>query len=223
MKSKLLLYILLFLSIPLQSQTSTLDSLKRQLEQPINEAEKVRLYNKISNELKYSDPNEMLVFGTKALTLAQNNSNTLEEGNAYLNIGTAYIILGEYEKALDHFVWAKAIFEGMKLNETKDSQVDQGIARTYGSMGIVFSEQSNYAKALEYYMKSATIYEELEDENQSSKIYNNIGVAYKSQSLDSKALTYFKKSLILQEKLKNPNIGITQTNIANIYFIISVK
>lgn len=218
MKSKILLYVLLFLSITIQSQTSRLDSLKGRLENSMNEAEKVRLYNEISNELKYSDPNEMLVFGTKALVLAQNASNTVEEGNAYLNIGTAYIILGAYEKALDHFVWAKAIFEGMKLSETRETQVDQGIARTYGSMGIVFSEQSNYAKALEYYLKSATLYEALEDENQSSKIYNNIGVAYKSQLLDTKALEYFKKSLALQEKLKNPNIGITQTNIATIYF-----
>ena len=218
MKSKLLLYILLFLSITIQAQTSTLDSLKGQLEQSINEAEKTRIYNEISNELKYSDPDEMLVFGTKALTLAQKNANTLEEGNAYLNIGTAYIILGDYEKALDHFVWAKAIFESMKLKEAANPQVDQGIARTYGSMGIVFSEQSNYAKSLEYYLKSATIYEELQDEEQSSKIYNNIGVAYKSQSIDTKALAYFKKSLKLQEKLQSTNIGITQTNIANIYF-----
>ncbi len=218
MKSKILLYILLFLSVTIQSQTSRLDSLKGHLEKPMNEAEKVRLYNEISNELKYSDPNEMLVFGTKALALAQHTSNTVAEGNAYLNIGTAYIILGSYEKALDHFVWAKAIFEDVKLSEIEDSRVDQGIARTYGSMGIVFSEQSNYAKALEYYLKSAAIYEALEDENQSSKIYNNIGVAYKSQSLDTKALTFFKKSLALQEKLQSPNIGITQTNIANIYF-----
>lgn len=218
MKSKILLYFLFFLSITIQSQTSRLDSLKGHLEKPINEAEKVRLYNEISNELKYSDPNEMLDFGTKALALAQNTSNTIGEGNAYLNIGTAYIILGSYEKALDHFVWAKAIFEDVKLSEIEGSQVDQGIARTYGSMGIVFSEQSNYAKALEYYLKSAAIYEALEDENQSSKIYNNIGVAYKSQSLDAKALEYFKKSLTLQEKLNNLNIGITQTNIATIYF-----
>ncbi len=218
MKSKLLLYILLFLSITIQAQTSRLDSLKGQLDKSINETEKARLYNEISNELKYSDPDEMLVFGTKALTLAQKNANTLEEGNAYLHIGTAYIILGDYEKALDHFVWAKTIFEGIQSLDIAKDKIDEGVAATYGRMGIVFSEQSNYAKALEYYLKSATIYEELQDEEQSSKIYNNIGVAYKSQFLDTKALTYFKKSLKLQEKLQSPNIGITQTNIATIYF-----
>lgn len=218
MKLKLLLYIVFFLPISAFSQTAVLDSLKGQLETTTDTSEKVRLYNEISNELKYSDPNQMLEYGTKALAISQNTSNIFGEGNAYLNIGTAYIILGDYEKALDHFVWAKTIFEGIDATESVGKLVDQGVARTYGSMGIVFSEQSNYAKALEYYLKSASIYETLKDESQSSKIYNNIGVAYQSQYLDKKALTYFLKSLVLQEKTQNPNIGITQTNIANIYF-----
>ena len=205
-------------SLAVQGQVNVLDSLQAELTKVSKDLDKVKLYNEVSNAYKYSDPNKMLEFGIKALELAQKRNDKLEEGNAYLNIGTAYIILGDYGKALDHFVWAKSIFEGDMVLTIDKSIIEQSIAQTFGSMGIVFSEQSNYAKALEYYLKSAKVYEKLENENQSSKIYNNIGVVYKSQSLDEKALNYFLKSLKIQEKLSNPNIGITQTNIATIYF-----
>ncbi|MEP0265735.1 tetratricopeptide repeat protein [Dokdonia sp.] len=218
MKLIVKLYFIVILSFVTQAQNSVLDSLQLEIKNASNDIDKTTLYNEISNEYKYSDPDKVLEYGTKALELSQKNGYQIEEGIAYLNIGTAYIILGDYQKALDHFVWAKAIFEGMTPSDASKEKVDQGIARTYGSMGIVFSEQSNYAKALQYYLKSATIYEALKDEGQSSKIYNNIGVVYKSQSLDNKALTYFIKSQEIQKKMQSPNIGITQTNIANIYF-----
>lgn len=218
MKLIVSIYFIVLFSLTIQAQVTVLDSLQNKLKSVSSDVERTALYNDISNEYKYSDPNKMLEYGRKALQLSQENDYQIEEGVAYLNIGTAYIILGDYQKSLDHFVWAKAIFEGMTPSDQTKEKIDQGIARTYGSMGIVFSEQSNYAKALQYYLKSATIYEALEDENQCSKIYNNIGVVYKSQSLDVKALEYFIKSHKIQEKLHNPNIGITQTNIANIYF-----
>jgi tetratricopeptide (TPR) repeat protein len=118
---------------------------------------------------------------------------------------------------LEHFLWAKSIFEGQEQSSENNDVINDGIAKTYGYIGIVFSEKSNYTKALEYYLQSAKIYEKTKNEIQSSKIYNNIGVAYQSQEKDAKALEYFLKSLQLQKKLGNTNIGITQTNIANIY------
>lgn len=213
-----MLLLLLLLNHSIYGQNSPLDSLKGQLENSQTDIEKARLYNEIANELKYSDPNEMLDFGNKALKIAQKNTLPIEEGKANLNLGTANIILGNYDKSLAYFLWAKAIFEELEQSGSSPKIVNQEIARTYGSMGIVFSEQNNYAKALEYYLKSVKIYEKLEDENQSAKIYNNIGVAYQSQFQNEKALEYFLTSLKIQKKLDNPNVGITQTNIANIYF-----
>jgi len=82
----------------------------------------------------------------------------------------------------------------------------------------VSSEQSNYSRAFQYYIKSIKIYEELEDVNMLSRLYNNVGVAYQSQEEYSKALDYFSKAKQTQEQLQDANIGITLTNIANCYF-----
>ncbi|SDW49947.1 tetratricopeptide repeat-containing sensor histidine kinase [Aequorivita viscosa] len=213
------IFVVLFLCIGnLFGQDKVVDSLEIRLSEASTELEQVQLYNAISDQYKYSDPNKMLSFGSKAFKLAEKNQMKLEMGVAYLNMGTAYIILGDYEKAMDHFVWAKSVFEELSKSSQSNREIDQGIARALGSMGIVYSEQSNYSKALQYYLEGAKVYEKLNDKGAASKFYNNIGVVYKSQDELEKALEYFLKAEAIQKERKDPNSGITQTNIANIYF-----
>ena len=209
---------LVFFFTSLQAQQSVIDSLLVKFEATANTNEHVQLLNEISDQYKYSDPNKMLEYANQALVLAKENNLKIEEATAYVHIGTAYIILGTYNKALDNFVWGKTVFEGIEKTELNKKKIKNGIAKTYGYMGVVFSEQSSYDKALQYYLKSAAFYEDLNDEGQCAKIYNNIGVVYKSKAQDQKALSYYIKANNIQEKLKNPNRSITLTNIANIYF-----
>jgi tetratricopeptide (TPR) repeat protein len=216
MRTKILLYLFLLLSTVVLAQDKVMDSLKSELKKSKNDIDKTMVLNAIADQYKYSDPNKMAAYGNQALQLAKKINYIVEEGNAYLNIGTSNIILGDYKEALNNFSLAKAIFEENNTSSTK-KEVAQGLAKAYGSMGIVFSEQSNYAKAIEYYLKSVKIYEELKDESKCSKIYNNIGVVYKSQNSDFKALEYFIKAQKIQDKLQDVNVGITLTNIANIY------
>ncbi|WP_299277323.1 tetratricopeptide repeat protein [uncultured Psychroserpens sp.] len=217
MKVKALLFFIVLFSITVHGQTHTLDSLQQRLLDVDNDLESVKLLNTISNAYKYSDPNKMAEYGNRALELSKRSSNSIGEANAYLNIGTSNIILGNYKQSLDDFSIAKTIFEGQQGSDAQNNDVAEGLAQAYGSMGIVFSEQSNYPRALEFYLKSVKLYERLKNDVKCSRLYNNIGVVYKSQSLYAKALEYFEKSKNLQERLNDPNIGITLTNIANIY------
>lgn len=218
MRVRVLLAVLFLCVTNLFAQDRILDSLENKLSQTSTNLEKVRLYNAISNQYKYSDPNKMLSFGNKAFKLSEKNQMKSEMGTAYLNLGTAYIILGDYEKAMDHFVWAKSLFEELSKTTQPQKEINQGIARALGGMGVVFSEQSNYSKALQYYLEAAEVYEKLNDKTSTSKIYNNIGVVYKSREEPEKALQYFLKALEIQKEREDQNNGITQTNIANIYF-----
>lgn len=210
--------ILLLNSTGLLAQDRIIDSLQNELNTTQNSLQRAKLYNAISEQFKYSDPDKMLEFAIKALELSKEEQLKIEMGHAYLNIGTAHIILGDYQKAMDHFVWGKSLFEDLPKSPQTSADIAKGLARTYGSMGIVFSEQSNYAKALQYYLKAAKAYEMLDDKGQAAKIYNNMGVVYKSQDQNQKALEFFLKALEIQKVLNAPNTAITQTNIANIYF-----
>ncbi|MAZ73661.1 MAG: hypothetical protein CMC70_11010 [Flavobacteriaceae bacterium] len=218
MRLAAILCVLVLCVTNLYAQDKVIDSLQQELSASQSAVEKAGLYNAISNQYKYSDPGKMLESGIMALKISEENQLKSQKGTAYLNIGTAHIILGDYQKAMDHFVWAKAVFEELPKTPQNHDEINQGIARTYGSMGVVFSEQSNYAKALQYYLEAAKVYENLNDEGQASKIYNNIGVVYKAQEEATKALHYFLKALEIQKERKDPNKSITQTNIATIYF-----
>lgn len=217
MKFYFILLLFLFSSLFVFSQNKTIDSLTLILTQIKNDNEKAKILNAIADQYKTSDANLMIDFSAKALQLSQKSNNKIEEGKAYLNLGNANIILGNYAISFSHFNKAKTIFENQKTKNNNEIEIKNGLAKALGSIGIIYSEQSNYTKALTYYLKSVQLYEELNEESKCAKLYNNIGVVYKSQKNHAKALGYFEKALKIQTKLKDANVGITQTNIANEY------
>jgi tetratricopeptide (TPR) repeat protein len=218
MKTPILLYLLVVSFTFGYAQNKAVDSLLVVLQNSKNDIDKTQVLNSIADAYKTSDPKMMQLYATKALQLAQKIQYKIEEGNAQLNLGNANIILGKYSQALNYFALAQAIFENESQTNSKNSlAIKKGLAKSYGSIGIVFAEQSNYAKALLFHLKSVTIYEEIKEFKKCAQVYNNIGVAYQSQGEIFKALEYFIKAQKIQEKFKDIHVGITLTNIANCY------
>jgi tetratricopeptide (TPR) repeat protein len=218
MKKLIFLYLILCSFVLVQAQTKKADSLKTVLLHTKNDIDKAQTLNALADEYKTIDPKPMQVYAAQALTLSKKIQYRLAEGNAELHLGNAAIILGNYTQALQHFVSAQNIFENETQTNPKDKiSVQRGLAKAYGSIGIVFAEQSNYGKGLQYHLKSVKIYEAINDSKKCAQVYNNIGVAYQSQSDYFKALEYFLKAQKMLEKVGDSNIGITLTNIANCY------
>ncbi|MBD3583488.1 tetratricopeptide repeat protein [Flavobacterium selenitireducens] len=210
-----LLVVLLFCCLLASAQTP--DSLLAQLPQAKNDIEKTDLLNEIADGYKSSDPSRMEQYAEKALDLSRKIKYRVAEGHALLHLGNAGILSGDYAAALQHFTAAQSVFESEYGSSPKDEKIKAGLAKAYGSIGIVFSEQSNYARALQYHLKAVPIYETLDEPLRLARVYNNIGVVYKSLKNDFKALEYFVKAQKIQEKSADPTIGITVTNIGNIY------
>ena len=216
-KTKLFLVFSLFSFISVFAQHKEIDSLKKLLETSKNDIEKSRLLNQVSDLYKTHNPVLMMDFANQALEISQNIKDKEEEANAYLNLGNSQIISGNYPMALEYFTKAKNVLEELKSEPENKQRNQDGLARAYGSIGIIFSEQSNYSKALEYHLKALRLYQKSEDNVRLSRIYNNIGIVYKAVKEEFKALEYFVKAKEFQEKTHDKNIGITTTNIANIY------
>ncbi len=212
------LFSVLLFSLFCNAQNRKADSLVLILPKAKNDIDKVQLLNTIADEYKSTDPKLMLLYGNQALQLASKIKFKTAQGNALLNLGNANILLGNYPEALRYFSKAQTIFESALEDTNSDTiTIKNGLARAYGSLGVVFSEQSYYAKALQFHLKALKIYEEIHDLNKCARIYNNIGVVYKSQGEDFKALKYFIKCLKTQEKIGDDTVGITTTNIGTIY------
>jgi sensor histidine kinase YesM len=218
MKNLVLIYILMFCTTLLFGQNKSIDSLNIVLKNAKNDIEKAETLNAIADNYKTSNPDLMEDYAMKALKLSQKIEYKIEEGFANLNLGNVNIISGNYPEALKYFTEAQGIFENE--NQTypeKNLNIKKGLAKAYGSIGIVFSEQGNYSKALQFHFKAVKIYESVNDIKKCAKVYNNIGVEYQSLGSNFKALDYFLKAQKFQEQYNDTNIGITLTNIANCY------
>jgi len=215
---KLSLCLLLILSAVNWAQNPKADSLVSVLPKAKNDIDKAKILNAIADEFKTSNPQLMQQYANQALQLSIKIKFKSAEGNAYLNLGNANIILGNYPAALQNFSNAQAVFEKeLENNSDASNELKNSLARAYGSIGIVFSEQSSYSKALQYELKALRIYEATNNPEKCARLYNNIGIVYKAQDEDFKALDYFVKCLKIQEKIGDETVGITTTNIGNIY------
>ena len=214
----LLITFLLFVT-ELVAQNPAADSLKLVLKRTTNDIDEAKLLNEIASAYRADNPKLMQQYANEALQLSKKIKFRLAEGNAYMNLGNAGIITGDYAKALLNFSNAQTVFESEaeKKSSVDQEEINNGLARAYGSIGIVFSEQSNYAKALQYHLKALKIYESGNHPEKLARVYNNIGIVYKAQGEDFKALDYFIKCLKIQKKIKDNTVGITTTNIGNIY------
>lgn len=194
------------------AQHKSVDSLEVVLKNATNDIEKAKLLNQLAQASITKNPELSADYANQALILSQKINYVAEEGNAYINLGNFYILSGNYLHALESFRLAKDLFESNPKNTNQTY-----LARAYGSIGIVFSEQNSYDNALYYHLKALKIYEKEQDLIKLSRVYNNVGVVYKSQNQHFKALEYFIKAQSIQDSLQDATIGITTTNIGNIY------
>ena len=201
------------------AQNKVLDSLQHKLAVSTTASQKAELLNAIANEYVENDPELMISYAKRAMALAQKNDLAAHEANSWFNIGNANIMLSHYTEALKSFTNSQVIYEGLINKEVKKINLEtvNGLARAYGSIGVVCSEQNNYAKSLEYYFKALKLYKDTKQEDIVAIIYNNIGIVYESQKEFGKALEYFNKALWIQKKSGDESQAVTITNIGKIY------
>jgi tetratricopeptide (TPR) repeat protein len=200
------------------AQNAAIDSLKRVIRTTKIDTSKVNIYNQLAFEFKESDLDTTLFYAQKAVDLSQKIKYDNGLANGFINKGNVYIILGDYKEARANFEKAKTTFEKLLEDDENNKTIKSGLARSYASLGVIFSQESNYYAALENYQKALHIYQAIDQKNSVSKAYNNIGVVYKSQGNKAKALEYFQKALKIQEETGEQTVPVTLTNIGVIYF-----
>ncbi len=200
------------------AQTTEIDSLKRVLKVTKIDTSKVNIYNHIADKFKESNPDSTAFFAKKAAALSLKINYDFGLANSFINTGNSNIILGNYKIAIDEFKKAQSKFQSLLTSDAENKLFKNGLARTYASCGVIYSQESNYYLALENYQKALAIYIEIDQKNSISKAYNNIGIVYKSQLNYTKALEYFKKAFAIQQEIGEQTAPVTLTNIGVIYF-----
>jgi tetratricopeptide (TPR) repeat protein len=119
-------------------------------------------------------------------------------------------LTGKYSDGL--FYGNQALELSTRLNYKK------GIAITCNNVGNIYLTQSNFPKALEYYLRTLTILESIGNKNISACL-GNIGLVNMNMGNFDKALEYYFRALKLDEKNDfKPGIAVNSCNIGMVYW-----
>jgi len=135
-----------------------------------------------------------------------------DSANAYLN----------YTKALENYFTSLKIVQSTQNSSGKGNkstlEEKKITAAIYNGIGIVYTEQGNYDKAMENHFASLKIREEIDDKQGIGSSYNNIGYIYHHQHHYNKALeNYFAAMKIWEEIGDKQGTSRSYSNIASVY------
>ncbi len=211
-KTILLLVIVIITTFPLIGQNS-IDSLKTSLATSNIDTVKIIVLNKLSKELRLSDPVLAMDYAIKAEKSSNTNNYKSGIALAYHNIGAIYSEKRNNELALEYYN------KSLKLEQELNNKID--IANLYGNIGLIYERQRKFEKAINFYNKSLKLKQELNDTIGIAYSYEYIGIIYTEQGKYDKALIHFYKSLRIKESL-NDKYGMAESygNIGIIYLKI---
>ncbi len=221
LRTAALLTLLLFNTVVLIAGTKS-DSLELVLKGDIPDSTRIDVYNKLSFELKNSDPRQAVVYALDAVELSEKNGNPKEIARSQHTAGTIYYIQANYAEALKHYL------EALKYREqTKDSL---NMAKVYNNVALVHYQMGNRLEALQYHFRSIAIKQKRDDHNGLASSYGNVGNIYydlgqeaatKGKLLEADSL--FRIAKRYQESAEELQLKLVADNPGNSTFEVSLS
>ncbi|MBI5218866.1 MAG: sensor histidine kinase [Bacteroidia bacterium] len=145
-----------------------------------------------------------------ALSIARKSDYKKGIASSLNNLGLALNEKREYNKALEHYMEAVAVFEEIKCYDK--------LSITLANIGNFFFAQSNYSRALEYFKSSLFYARAVKDEKRIASLLGNIGIIYYNMGIYPQALDYYIQALNIRQKLGDKKgIAYVYNNIGSIY------
>jgi len=205
----LVIAILLIFSGNSFAQTYSADSLKKVLSTVKQDTEKINTIIRLSGTYENINADTALALATKALKLAHEISWQKGITNAQYDVGIYYDIKGKF--ALSEK------YEDSSMALCQQYGFTNKLASVNNALGNLLSEESQYAKALDYYYK-ALGYDSVMNKASLPDVYNNIGLVFSDQGNYVKAEEYYFKSLEIYDATGNKDgTATTLSNLGNIY------
>jgi len=198
----------------------TIDSLKQILKTSVQDTNRVNALNNLANEISRNNPDTAIIIAGQALSLSQQLKWKKGEALSEYRIGFIYKNKSNNKAALVHCNNALNICETLIISQNRADAITGGKLKVkiLNNIAIVYRQQSNYSKALEFYSKGLKIAEKLGDKHQTGNILGNIANIYKDQSEYSKALEYYIENFKIVEQLGDKEgLGRVFSNIAGVY------
>lgn len=195
MKKVTLLIISIFFTLSVFANANPeIDSLYKQLIN-VDDSLKANLLNKLSWELRNSEPQKAVEYGIEAIKFAEkyNDYENLVKAHSY--IGVSYRILGNYSEAIDYY------YKGLELAKKYGETEQEGYA--YINIGNLHIYQEYYYNAIENLNKARIIAQKIENKRMLAYVHLNLGRAQMLREELSAALANFQIALKLRQEINH--------------------
>lgn len=217
-KSTVVFYVFLFLLIShhgvyaaVGAQNTTIDSLKKVMQNKLNPAEKIQTMFALGKEyLGKSDLDNALINNTKLLELISVSGTKKDSAKIMRYLGLVYMKKSLYSKSLDYLMKAQRLYA-----ESGDSSL---YATTHMNIGIIHDYMDNFPMALMYYNNAHNYFERHNDESGMANCGVNISIVLTRQKKYNEACKYLLEISEIYKKLGNETyLAASYINLALAY------
>jgi tetratricopeptide (TPR) repeat protein len=204
-------FFLLCINVILSAQ-APIDSLFQKLKNPVDDKERIDIYNKLSYKLVLINPDTALFYAKSAHQLAKDIKYFEGIINSLNNLSGYFLTIGNFDSAL--------VYSNMAVKTCKQNN-NYHLASTYVQKGNIF-ENLTLADSANYYFALAAqnLKDDTDNLNQAA-LFNCQANLFKSLTEYDKALDYYLKALEIFKKAGElDQAAIVMSNIGNIYLII---
>jgi class 3 adenylate cyclase len=208
--NSLILVLLVYTSASGQNANPVADSLKALLAKIPDDTTKVNLFLQISRAYFNESWDDVIRYSEAAAKLSGKLEFEKGEALAYKNIGLGNIYQGIPIKAIE--AWEKSLEKYRAIGDKN------GEANMLSNLGGVFV-LSDDSKALDYYLQSLRLAEEIRDSFRIATLNINIAALYdkKSNTL-ANAMESYRRAIAISEKNKyDEALGMATGNMGDIY------
>ncbi|MFD2568478.1 tetratricopeptide repeat protein [Pseudotenacibaculum haliotis] len=139
-------------------------------------------------------------------TILVNLKEKVKESQSEIERAIALTKLGEHQietdlpRAEQSFLEVKNFLESCKGH---DHTRDTYLANAYNKLGVINRRKANYIQALNYYLDSKKMYEEMDDYDKVGDVIHNIGIIFRYQEDYKRSISNFKKAIRINEQTKD--------------------
>ena len=181
-----------------------MDSLCLSLTGISNDSVKFDRYLDLGIAWQDENPDSALYYHLKAKELAEKMKSNLLKGEAMRHLGWDYFAAGEYNQAIKILEEIFPIVDNLlEVKAVEYKRVKRLQAVAMGSLGNIFLSKGDYNKALDYYLKSMRINEEISNFDHLSVNLSNIGLIYSDLGDYGKALDYYRRAIKITRQTGN--------------------
>jgi len=225
---RILISLVVFLWMPplLQAQESLSDKISLAIKQAPNDSMKFIASQNAAYYWVESNRDSLLFYVNQCITLAQNNSQELEEAWGLASRGYCLTGTGEYSKALTNFLKAFAIVEDPKYDDQKWLPPGQTghhhrlyyQSYTHHLYAILMARVRNYEEAIHHFQEAKRIAQEINVLRGIIWADMNLGVYYLTLNKPDSALLFCKNAKDLASKTPGEKkyLGLITSTMARI-------